>query len=83
MVGAVYFATSTAKLDEALLLQIETARLRRGNVWPVALEDRSGTRRLPASKVERARNRDLAVVSYCRGEADAVERIGEALGLAA
>ncbi|HMQ95199.1 MAG TPA: DUF1828 domain-containing protein [Amaricoccus sp.] len=81
--GALYFVNSNEKLSEALLLQMESNRLKRDDLRIIALIEDSEMRTLSKKKFQRAQNRSLSMPIFRGDEDAAVERIGRDLEIAA
>lgn len=69
-VGAVYVASSSEKLSEALLLKMETSALKRYDVEVIALIEDPEMRHISRKKFQRAQNRSLTMPIF-RGDEDA------------
>ena len=81
--GALYFVTSNDKLNEALLLQMETEKLKRKDCRIIALIEDSEMRMLSKKKFQRAQNRSLSMPIFRGDEDAAVGYIGHTLKIAA
>lgn len=81
--GALYFATSNDKLNEALLCQMEADRLQRNDIKPIALVETPEMRNLSGPKIQRAQNRSLSMAIFRGDEDAAMDRIRRDLGIAA
>ncbi|MBC6442630.1 MAG: DUF1828 domain-containing protein [Rhodobacteraceae bacterium] len=79
--GALCFATSNDKLNEALLLQMEAERHRRENIQIIALIEEPDMRPLSRKKFQRAQNRGLMLPIFRGDEKAAVDGIGHRLRL--
>ncbi|WP_366656830.1 DUF1828 domain-containing protein [Fodinicurvata sp. EGI_FJ10296] len=79
--GALYFVTSNEKLNEALLLKMESEQLGRKDFSIIALIEDSEMRMLSGKKFQRAQNRSLSMPIFRGDEDAAVARIGRDLAL--
>ncbi|MBD0865046.1 MAG: DUF1828 domain-containing protein [Rhodobacteraceae bacterium] len=80
-IGALYFATSNDKLNEALLLQMAAKDQNRTNIRPIALIEEPGMRNLSKTKLQRAQNRSLSILIFRGNEQAAMDSIGRDLNL--
>jgi len=79
--AAVYLATSTERLNEALLLHLEAERKKREDFAVIAMIEEPEMHSISRKKFQRAHNRGLSV-SFFRGDEDeAVRRIQKAMRL--
>jgi len=81
--GALYFVTSSEKLNEALLLKLEAMNLRRDDFAIIALIEEPGLQSIARKKFQRAQNRSLAMPIFRGDEAATVHFIAREMRLAA
>jgi Domain of unknown function DUF1828 len=79
--GAVYFVTATDKLNEALLLKMESERLHRDDFEVIALVEEPEMRLINRKKFQRAQNRALAMPIFREDEDGAMNYIRRRLGI--
>jgi hypothetical protein len=79
--GAVYFVNTNDKLNEALLLQMEAASMKRDDFQVIALIEEPEMRQIGRRKFQRAQNRNLAMPIFRGDEDAALSFIGRHLGL--
>ena len=78
---AVYFVTTTDKLNEAFLLKMESERLHRDDFEVIALMEEPEMRLISRKKFQRAQNRALAMPIFREDEDGAMNYIRRRLGL--
>ena len=81
--GAMYFATSSDRLNEALLLQIEIEKHGRSDVKIFAMIEDAQMQNISKKRFQRAQNRSLAMPIFRGDEDAAVARVGRDLALPA
>lgn len=79
--GAVYFVSTDAKLNEALLLKMEAERQGRSDFGVVALIEDPSMKQISRRKFQRSQNRSLSMPIYRGDEVEAMRRIGRELNL--
>jgi hypothetical protein len=79
--GAVYLVNNNDKLNEALLLKMESKRLDRGDFEVIALVEDLDMRLISRKRFRRAQNRDLAMPIFREDEEAAMNFIRRRLGL--
>lgn len=82
-VGAVYFVTTSEKLNEALLLQMDAKIKHYSEFKVIALIEDSKLKLISKKKFQRAQNRSLAMPIYRGDEEGAIQRVADELKLAA
>ncbi len=80
--AAVYLATSTERLNEALLLHLEAERKKRTDFAVIAMIEDPEMTAISRKKFQRAQNRGLSVSIFRGDEDEAVGRIQKAMRLA-
>lgn len=81
--GAIYFANSNDKLNEALLLKLETDRIPNRGFEVIALLENNELKGISRSRFQRAQNRDLIMPIFRGDEVAAMQAIGRRLNLPA
>lgn len=79
--GAIYFASTNDKLNEALLLKLESERLLSPEFEVVALLEDHDFKGVSRKRFQRAQNRDLAMPIFRGDEIAAMQQIGRKLNL--
>lgn len=81
--GAIYFVNTNDRLNEALLLQMEAARLNRSDFEVIALIEEPDLKMISRKRFQRAQNRSLPMPIFRGDEEAAMTLIGRKLQMAA